>query len=112
MSDPTPEEIAWAAGLFEGEGCFTIQRTRQYRYPVASLQMTDEDTVRRFYDVVGVGRLYLDQKPYGLGTKTMHQWRASARADFAAVVELLSPWLGKRRLARVEEIMEEVNASV
>jgi hypothetical protein len=27
----TPEEIAWASGVFEGEGCFTITHGRLER---------------------------------------------------------------------------------
>ena len=37
---------AWAAGLFEGEGCFFLNRVRRYGrvylYACASLKMTDE----------------------------------------------------------------------
>lgn len=42
-------EIAWMAGLLEGEGCFTAeggQRAR-FRYPRITLGMTDRDVVER-----------------------------------------------------------------
>ena len=52
---PTPaEEIAWAAGLFEGEGCMTVSGGR----PFMRLNSTDEDTPRRFWEVVAAGKVY------------------------------------------------------
>src|SRR5712691_1669149 len=47
-------EIAWAAGLFEGEGCFTQNRGR----PVARLTTTDVDIVVRFAEAIGWGMIY------------------------------------------------------
>src|SRR5689334_3983660 len=45
------EGLAWAAGLFEGEGCFHFA-SRANRVIVASLTTTDEDVVRRFHAIV------------------------------------------------------------
>jgi hypothetical protein len=46
------EEIAWAAGLFEGEGSITrFGRPGKFDLRV-SLNMTDEDVVRRFDAIV------------------------------------------------------------
>lgn len=74
---PTPgEEIAWAAGLFEGEGCITVSNGR----PVMRLNSTDADTPRRFCEIVGAGKVY---GPYGI--------------DAMLTVQLLSPWFGERR---------------
>ena len=57
-----PIDLAWAAGLFEGEGCFTFQgskkaRTRGGRLGKAQLSMTDEDVVRKFHTIMGFGSL-------------------------------------------------------
>jgi hypothetical protein len=56
------EEIAWAAGLFEGEGCITEVDKRF----VAALKNTDEWVVRRFHDIVERGRAY---GPYASGIR-------------------------------------------
>jgi hypothetical protein len=48
------EEVAWAAGLFEGEGCLTITSGQ----PVMRLNSTDEDAPQRFYEIVGAGKVY------------------------------------------------------
>jgi hypothetical protein len=51
------EEIAWAAGLFEGEGSITrFGRSGKFDLRV-SLNMTDEDVVRRFDAIVDRGKV-------------------------------------------------------
>jgi hypothetical protein len=101
-------EIAWAAGLFEGEGCFTVQRQRQYPpyvyvYPQASLGMTDEDMVRRFHAIVGVGNvspMIVDKRGY----KPMWRWQAYGE-PVLGVIEMLGPYLGQRRRERALELL-------
>lgn len=43
-------ELAWAAGLFAGEGCASLlrQQHRSYVYPALSLVMMDKRSVERF----------------------------------------------------------------
>jgi hypothetical protein len=53
------ESLAWAAGLFEGEGSFRYQKNKNgARRLVGQLSMTDESVVRNFHSTVGVGRVY------------------------------------------------------
>ena len=90
----TPEEVAWAAGLFEGEGTFVFSAQRAR----ASMASTDEDVLRRFHVIVGVGGIgpVSPRKPHH---KPAWQWWANG-AEAEIVFNLLSPWLGRRRLAR------------
>src|SRR5207245_5183125 len=48
------EDIAWAAGLFEGEGSITQSGGRVR----LSLKMTDEESVRRFAKIIQRGTVY------------------------------------------------------
>ncbi len=99
---PTNEEIAWAAGIFEGEGCFSttgkpgIHGRRHLR---ATLMMKDEDIVRRFAAVVGVGKVY-DRK-----CRSLTVWHCGKRAEFRHLAEMFRPWLGERRIARLDELI-------
>lgn len=94
-------QIAWAAGLFEGEGCFTACRARRgpRQYMRASLAMTDEDVVRDFAAAVGVGRV---NGPYRTTENRKPQWRWDLHGYGAcqAFVQALMPWLGDRRLVQ------------
>jgi hypothetical protein len=91
-------EVAWAAGLFEGEGSITQSNGRLF----TRLKMTDKPIVERFAEIVCFGEVY---GPYN------HQWRdGSVRKpywvwlapeyDALEVLELLWPWLGERRRAQ------------
>lgn len=102
------ELCAWAAGLFEGEGYFTTVRTNSLHGRVslrAGLEMTDEDTVRRFAAVVGVGSI--TRRDRALNRKPMFCWQVNAAEDFRLVVDLLSPWLGPRRLERAADLLAQ-----
>jgi hypothetical protein len=97
------EEIAWAAGLFEGEGCIAMNQ----RTLVLRVVNTDEDVIERFWDIVGVGGMY---GPYAQernrdGCKRKLFWAWLAQSDCALeALQLLSPWLSRRRLDRAEEL--------
>lgn len=102
------DDVAWAAGLFEGEGCFSFRRDPRYNYSqwTAKLSMKDEDIVRRFHAVVGVGTVtYADPPSWRrAGHVPMWLWRVGSREGVRHVVDLLSPLLGARRLAQIERM--------
>lgn len=93
-----PNELAWAAGLFEGEGCFTTSTYKKTGYVQcrAKLNMTDEDVVKRFHHIIGVGTVIFVpvRSP---GTLPQWQWGVSKISSVKLVFELLSPWFGERR---------------
>lgn len=92
------EEIAWAAGLFEGEGCMTRSGSQK----VLRLASTDEDIVRRFWEIVAVGKVYgpYEQRP---PRKPFWVWVA-AGLDALLALRLMISWLGVRRKKRAREL--------
>ena len=98
-------ERAWAAGLFEGEGCFTRSLRGRGMRLAATLSMTDEDVVRRFYAVVGVGSVR-PEKPQKSHHKPVWRWTVRG-ANVEYIYELFDPWLGHRRRARYSELLAE-----
>lgn len=99
-------ELAWAAGLFEGEGSFSLTK-ENYPKPRAALTMSDEDSVRRFHRAVGVGSVGNPRLPAG-GTKEVWTWYASKFEEFQAVVLFLWFGLGQRRRARAVAVLQGV----
>jgi hypothetical protein len=69
--------IAWAAGLFEGEGCIflRINKEKGKYYPHLSLSMCDEDVVKKFAITVDrpniTGPYYCKSQPLW---KPRYQW--------------------------------------
>jgi hypothetical protein len=109
----TDTEIAWAAGLFEGEGCFSIATFRsKYQYPRATIFSTDLDILERFAKIVKVG--HLNSKPEkrqrkdGWKRKPQYRWTASSVKDVEVIVDLFDPWLGPRRLQQVRDSFAHV----
>lgn len=101
---PTEAEIAWAAGLFEGEGTITTSGGR----PRLALKMTDVEPVQRFAEIVGYGRLY---GPYGNKAaerrdghrrKRSFMWVATGE-EGRRVAEMLLDGLSQRRRDQVAE---------
>ncbi len=90
------EEIAWAAGLFDGEGSIThTDRDLQ-----ALLKNTDLELVTRFDAIVGRGRVYGPYEHSGRdGFVRTPYWMWIAHGDAAhEAVEVLAPWLSRRPL--------------
>lgn len=95
---------AWAAGLFEGEGCLTwMKHPGEYRYPAASLAMSDEDAVRRFASIIEVGKVTIPKKRDG--RKQQWHWRAFGAAMVARLDETIGPYLCQRRRSKLDELL-------
>ena len=54
------EELAWAAGFFDGEGCFCFSEAGQY--VCVSITQTEREPLDRFERAVGLGKV---NGPYG-----------------------------------------------
>jgi hypothetical protein len=96
------EEIAWAAGLFEGEGTITASN-EQF---VVRLVNTDEAIVRRLADIVPFGTIYGPynrQERDGFRRKPIWVWIA-ARENGLDALALMWPWLSDRRRKRALEL--------
>ena len=108
------DTIAWAAGLFEGEGSIVSFGVRKHQRSL-TLAMTDEDIVLRFAATIGVGKIY---GPYGYASSTSRRrehhkqywrWSVSDKEGVIAAVSALLPFMGARRKAKMVEAIEAVN---
>lgn len=105
------KEIAWASGLFEGEGCICFTG----KYSVAlGVNLTDHDTLERFARIVSVGRV---TGPYqhttsihGTVGKPMWSWKASQQDDVRKTLRRMLPWLGARRTTRAHDALTRLKA--
>lgn len=100
-------DIAWAAGLFEGEGTVVVQwSTRSPRkYVQLVIAMTDEDVVREFARVVGgVGSVNGPRMNGKLGRKPIWKWSAAGtKAETVLALPGFVDRLGARRTSRIAE---------
>jgi hypothetical protein len=105
MQERTPQFLAWAAGLFEGEGCFHAAArpgTNKITLKV-TIAMSDADVIDRFAAIVGFGvhgpRWSRPEE------KPMFEWRVQNFERVQALIAMLWPWLGERRRARAIEVL-------
>lgn len=98
-------DIAWLAGLLEGEGCFgwRDQRRMRYGFPEIALAMTDVDVVMKAARLMGSKRT-TSYQPKG-NRKRMYACRVFS-TQAADVMESILPYMGVRRSAKVKEVLE------
>lgn len=94
------ELLAWAAGLFDGEGSTYNPRHRSHSgYVTLEAAITQSDpngvpcVLSRFAGIVRNGRT---RGPYPApeGCNPVYRWKSHRAADIAAMVAMLRPWLG------------------
>lgn len=114
------EQLAWAAGLFEGEGCFTSSKPRDLKGNCARgvgalIKMTDKDVLDKFCSVVGVGNVSgplkrsesYDKASY----KPIYLWQVGSFETVQHVIACLWPWLHSRRKIRIKEVLSVYHAN-
>lgn len=104
-TDPSPEQVAWAAGLFEGEGCITARGKTSGELVIG---MTDLDVLERFQAIMGVGGITVEyrQPPH----QDCYRWSVCNAADSTFVLGLLLPWLSSRRRAAAESLLQRMES--
>jgi len=107
-------DIAWAAGLFEGEG--TIYFYNQSKRYKLGLKMTDKDVMDKFFNIFKVGRLYgpytpKEKKLNGENRKDFWIWQCWNHSEVNGLLKKLLPYFGKRRAAKTIEALSYENIS-
>jgi len=99
----TPEQIAYFAGLLDGEGCIRIGRFHnsggvlRYRAFI-QIAMTDEAPIDWLTSVVG-GKKYIDWKRNDIKSKVCYCWQTNAKEGAAILRRALKYLLVKRERA-------------
>lgn len=111
--------IEWAAGLFEGEGCISLWRSKQkngagqkeYLGLRLQLAMTDEDVVREFHRIAEIGTVYVQTSAKAQrerNGKVLFIWQSQGKESIDFVWKMVPYFLSRRR-ERFLEAWLEVN---
>lgn len=103
--------LAWAAGLFDGEGSFCISISNPYsNHPHIKMQMelpnTHEPTVKRFYEIVKIGSYAFRERTNNIN-KDFYQW-LSQSYEAVEATKMLLPYLVTKK-ERAELFIEFSN---
>lgn len=114
-------ELAWAAGLFDGEGTFGAYANARMRpswrgvsmsIPQASATVVPE-VLLRFRAAVGVGSVTGPRMvPSPWSRLPQYRWQATGRHVCSAVIKVIWPWLGPVKRAEIRAAMEHLDAGV
>lgn len=101
MSTSWREQLAWAAGFYDGEGCCSFSNGKR-AYRVSIVQIDPEVLLKFQAAVLGIGTLQGPYKTASMGNSRPRWQYTATGADAQAVIAMLWPWLGtvKREQAR------------
>lgn len=97
------QQIAWAAGIIEGEGCITLHSG----HPYLLIDMTDKDVIDRMLEIFPIGTV---RGPYTHKARPQYKprWRFDAFGTKAIpIISEIYPYLLSRRKAKVDEILSQ-----
>ncbi len=105
------EDIAWFAGLFEGEGCLGYYPDKRKGYTGTLrlyIESTDKDIIDRIEKMWG-GKVWESNYP----SKPAHykpswRWGLSRRKEVRAIIAAIYPYLGERRRAKCDEVLIKI----
>ena len=104
-----PTQLAWAVGLFEGEGCITF-RDKAHKKPYLKMSMTDFDVIRKFHKLIGRGNLdYIPKRK--AHWQDQLQWRMGGKQNVRYVLGLFLPHLGDRRAHKALDILDLIECN-
>jgi len=105
--------IAWAAGLFEGEGSvFEVKqpsdKNQSYRYVRMTLKMTDLDVLEKFHEIIKFGKIIhqtdKSKKAQPEHWKKHYYWQLNNKQEIMVLCSLFWPYLCSRRRAKIKEL--------
>jgi hypothetical protein len=102
----TESDIAWACGLFEGEGSVFLNPRK---HAFACITMTDPEPVRAFHQIIGFGSLdgpFPPPKSHPTWKKKW-RWRSGDRRNIERLLELFKSRLSPRRLKQFETVLRD-----
>ncbi len=102
---PTEAEIAWAAGLYEGEGTAIYLKSGRSQW--MAIRMTDKEPIERMCRLFGGNfkDAFINPGEVGKGYKPKFMWRVSAWRDIIRVTEAIYPWLSPRRQRQIDAVL-------
>lgn len=94
-------QIAWAAGILEGEGCFT----EHSGHPYILVDMTDKDVIEKLHSIFPTATI---RGPYTHHKKPQNKprWRFDAFGTKAVpIMERVLPYMCSRRTEKIKYLL-------
>jgi hypothetical protein len=113
MLNLTETDIAWIAGLLEGEGYFGIDnRQRNYKVsksppaPFIKISMVDEDIIQRLSKLLD--KSYFSPSRKTVKDKQVYTLHIGEKEKVLFILEKIIPYMGVRRSERIKECISHL----
>ena len=103
----TNTQIAWVAGLFEGEGSIHIRPTQ--RGVVLSLSSTDLDILNRLQELTGGLIRQKIRRSAPAHWKPVWEWKLHSISETKALLNSLLPYFGERRACKTLDALDQLD---
>lgn len=105
-------ELAWAAGFYDGEGCITLHKSKHsgknWKYPNIHIGQVDRRPLDRFLKAIGVGHIY---GPYRHSKNTNAKERfdlfVRKQDEVLHVISSLWNFLSEPKKEQIKEVMSQ-----
>lgn len=103
----TKIQIAWLAGILEGEGCFTMNGSAHNKQPIILMQSTDKDVVVRVANILGGQGYVIGKQRVGItfGKKIMYRYAVSSSLAIYWM-RILLEYMGERRQDQIKYMLD------
>ena len=114
MLDLTETDVAWIAGLLEGEGYFGIDNRSKDRYetskippaPFIKVSMVDEDIIQRLSKLLD--KPYFSPSRKTVTGKQVYTLHIGEKEKVLSILQQILPYMGVRRGERIKECISHL----
>ena len=114
MLDLTETDVAWIAGLLEGEGYFGIDNRSKDRYeisktppsPFIKVSMVDEDIIQRLSKLLD--KSYFSPSRKTVTGKQVYTLHIGEKEKVLSILQQILPYMGVRRGERITECISHL----
>ena len=107
----SPHGIAWASGLFEGEGSITCRYVPNRKNSIRvqlTMSSSDKDALENFAASVNCGRVLGPYPGQREGNKERYNWHVQNMRDCLYVLGQMYPYLMARRKEKADEMLHMI----
>jgi len=97
----TDVELAWVAGILEGEGTFRVTDAGSTQ---VTAEMADLDVLQKIQRVLGFGTIGNERKR-GENRRTTWTFCVSGRRDIEQLLNAILPYMGERRTKQIATVL-------
>ena len=114
MLNLTETDVAWIAGLLEGEGYFGIDNRSKDRYevsktppaPFIKVSMVDEDIIQRLSKLLD--KSYFSPSRKTVQGKQVYTLHIGEKEKVLSILQKILPYMGVRRAERITECISHL----